>query len=515
MFQIGRPLTVVVAEGEYRLAEVGALHPAEGAGPADLPVAAFVPACPLRSLGSIEFRNDLGLEYAYVAGAMAGGISSVEMVETLGRAGMLGIFGAGGLTPDEVEKAVDRLSRSLGHRPWGANLIHSPGEPELEAAVADLYLRRGVRLVEASAYMDLTLPLVRYRVAGLHRDPSGRVVAPNRVIAKASRVEVAARFFSPPPERFLRELRNSGFITDEQAGLAAAVPMAQDLTAEADSGGHTDNRPALTLLPIMLGLRDRMQAEHGYEQKLRVGAAGGIATPLSALAALAMGADYVLTGSINQAARESGASDAVREMLARAGPADVTMAPAADMFEMGVKVQVLKWGTMFPMRAARLYELYRTCGRLEDLPPAERENLEKNVFRLPLDRVWEETRAYFQVRDRRQVERAETDPKHKMALVFRWYLGQAAHWAVQGLPERKMDYQVYCGPAMGAFNEWAAGSHLADWRNRRVVELAMNILYGAAVHTRFYHLRLQGVALPPEMTGVRPLSLEQIEELTR
>ena len=29
------------------------------------------------------------------------------------------------------------------------------------------------------------------------------------------------------------------------------------------------------------------------------------------------------------------------------------MAPAADMFEMGVKLQVLKRGTMFPMRAAQ------------------------------------------------------------------------------------------------------------------------------------------------------------------
>ncbi len=56
------------------------------------------------------------------------------------------------------------------------------------------------------------------------------------------------------------------------------------------------------------------------------------------------------------------------------------MAPAADMFEMGVKVQVLKRGTMFAMRAAKLYELYRAHARLEDLPAAERA-LEKNLFR--------------------------------------------------------------------------------------------------------------------------------------
>jgi len=82
--------------------------------------------------------------------------------------------------------------------------------------------------------------------------------------------------------------------------------------------------------------------------------AGGISTPASALAAFSMGAAYILTGSINQCSVEAGTSDVVREMLTRAGQADVIMAPAADMFEMGVKVQVLKWGTMFAMRAARL-----------------------------------------------------------------------------------------------------------------------------------------------------------------
>ena len=65
-----------------------------------------------------------------------------------------------------------------------------------------------------------------------------------------------------------------------------------------------------------------------------------------------MGAAFVVTGSVNQACIESGSSDIVRKMLAEASQADVTMAPAADMFEMGVKVQVLKRGTMFAMRGA-------------------------------------------------------------------------------------------------------------------------------------------------------------------
>src|SRR5205823_7910494 len=135
----------------------------------------------------------------------------------------------------------------------------------------------------------------------------------------------------------------------------------------------------------------------------------------SVAAAFAMGAAYVVTGSVNQACVESGSSDAVRKMLAEAGQADVAMAPAADMFEMGVKVQVLKRGTMFPMRAAKLYELYRAYPSLEAIPATERTQLEKNVFRMGLADVWQQTEDFFRGRDPGQIERAAKDAKHRMA----------------------------------------------------------------------------------------------------
>ncbi len=141
--------------------------------------------------------------------------------------------------------------------------------------------------------------------------------------------------------------------------------MCDALTVEADSGGHTDNRPLVCLLPAMLALRDELQAKHGYDQLVRVGGGGGIGTPAAALAAFMLGADYVVTGSVNQACVEAGASAHTEGLLAKAGQADVMMAPSADMFEMGVKVQVLKRGTLFPVRAQKLYELYKAYDSLE------------------------------------------------------------------------------------------------------------------------------------------------------
>ena len=356
---------------------------------------AFVPAFRLEHLGDVTFCADHRLRYPYFAGAMANGIGSVRIVEAMSRAGLLAFFGAAGLSLPTVESAIDQLTRSLPNSPYGFNLIHSPNEPNLETAVADLYIRRRIRLVEASAYLGLTLPLVRYRVHGIHRDQAGRIITPNCVIAKVSRVEIASQFFAPPPAALLRQLVATGDITPENAELAAHIPVAQDVTAEADSAGHTDNRPALTLLPTLVALRDRLQEQYDYAEPLRVGAAGGISTPAAAAAAFTMGAAYIVSGSVNQACVESGSSDTVRQMLAEAQQADTIMAPAADMFEMGVKVQVLKRGTMFAMRAAKLFELYRTCGSLENLPLADRLTLEKTVFRASLDEVWSQTLRVF------------------------------------------------------------------------------------------------------------------------
>jgi len=508
---VRRPLFLVQNEGAMvaELGGVGSLGAGFGSG---LPLAGYSPPCPPENLGDSSFCSELGIRFPYLGGSMAKGISSAAIAEELGRAGMLGFFGAAGLPLSQVEEAADRLFASLGSIPYGFNLIHSPHEPDLERELAELYIRKGVRVIEASAFLALTLPLVRYRVHGIRRGANGSIETPNRIIAKVSREELAAKFFAPAPEKLLRELVESGSITPEQAELAALVPLAQEVTAEADSGGHTDNRPALALFPTINSLAARLQRQYGYQCKLRVGLAGGISTPASAAAAFAMGAAYIMTGSVNQSCVESGTSDAVRTLLSVTRQADVSMAPAADMFEMGVTVQVLKRGTMFPMRAAKLYEIYRAHQSLDEIPAAEREKLEKTMFQAPLAQIWRDTRAYFLSRDPSQVERSERDPKHLMALVFRWYLGQAAHWAKDGSDSRRMDYQVWCGPSMGAFNEWAAGSCLEAPEKREVVKVALNILHGAAQLNRANFLRSQGIDLPQDAVATEPLEIAHIKE---
>ena len=257
----------------------------------------------------------------------------------------------------------------------------------------------------------------------------------------------------------------------------------------------------------MVDLRNQIASTRGYPRPIRVGAAGGLGTPGAVAAAFALGASYVLTGSVNQACVESGLDADGRQMLAQAGLADVVMAPAADMFELGVEVQVLKRGTFFGVRAKKLYELYRGYDSLDALPAGEKLRLEKDILRVSIADAWRDTCKFWQERDPREVAKAEADPKHKMALVFRSYLGQASGWAIAGVRDRRLDYQIWCGPAMGAFNAWSAGSFLSEPENRSVVQVARNLLEGAAAVTRAHQLRSFGVPIPPAAFDFRPRPL--------
>ncbi len=121
-----------------------------------------------------------------------------------------------------------------------------------------------------------------------------------------------------------------------------------------------------------------------------------------------------------------------------------------------------------------------------------------------MEEVWRDTRRFFEARDPREIARAEKEPRHRMALVFRSYLGLSSRWAITGEPTRLTDYQIWCGPAIGAFNRWAAGSPLAEPERRTVVQIALNLLEGAAMVTRAHQLRSYGVAVPGEAFAPRP-----------
>ncbi|MGW5564345.1 ACP S-malonyltransferase [Streptomyces tendae] len=449
-----------------------------GSGPAAAGPAGVAP----ERLGSAAFRADYGVRYAYLAGSMYKGIASTDLVARMARAGLLGYFGTGGLRTERIEAAIATLRAELGpDGGFGMNLLHALHDPPLEEATVRLFLRHRVRFVEASGFTQPTRALVLYRLSGAHRDGTGRAVAPNRLLAKVSRPEVATAFMEPPPQTLVRGLLAEGLLTAAEAEAGRALPLAGEVCAEADSAGHTDAAVAYTLMPATTGLRDRIVAERGYPDGIRVGAAGGLGAPESLAAAFVLGADFVVTGSVNQCTPQAGTSDAVKDLLAQADVQDTGYAPAGDMFEIGARVQVLRRGTLFAARANKLYQAYRQYDGLEAIDAKLRRTIEDGWFHRELEQVWKETREYYLRAGRPQeVERAEQDPRHRMALVFRWYFVHSTRMAMRGDPAERVNYQIHTGPAIGAFNRFAAGTALADWRNRHVDAVAEALMAGAA-----------------------------------
>jgi len=435
-----------------------------------------------KSLGSSEFKKDYNVKYAYVSGSMYRGIASSQLVIQMGKAGMLSFLGTGGLSLKEIKNSLSVIQGSLKEsETFGVNILFQPSEPWIEEEQVDLYLKEGIRYAEASAYMQgLSLALLRYRLTGAKKNSDGTVYLHNKILAKVSRPEVAAVFLSPPPEELVQKLLDQNKITAAEADIAAFVPVADDICVEADSGGHTDQGVAFVLLPAIIQLRNEMVKKYHYDKNIRVGAAGGIGLAESAAAAFLMGADFILTGSINQCTVESGTSEQVKDMLQDMNIQDTEYAPAGDMFEIGAKVQVLKKGVFFPARASALYELYRRYHSLDEIDKETRQKIEVRYLKKTFEEVYEDTKVYFMARNPDVIKQAEKNPKHKMALVFKWYFVHTNELALTGALEHKVDFQIQTGPALGAFNQFVKGTKLESWHNRHVQEIALLLLEGAA-----------------------------------
>ncbi len=433
-------------------------------------------------LGCASFREAYGLRYAYLAGSMFRGISSTDLVTRMANAGLMGFFGTGGLPVAEVAAAIDRLEAALGqHGRFGLNLMPDLRHPEREEALVDLFLDRDVRCVEAAAYTTITPAMVRLRLRGAYRDGRGRPVSPRRVIAKVSRPEVAQAFMRPPPPNIVAKLLAAGRLTEREASIAAELSVCEDICVEADSAGHTDGGVAFTLIPTFARLRDEIVREYGRAVDIRVGASGGLGAPEAVAAAFVLGADFVMTGSVNQCTVEAGTSRLVKEMLSDVDVQDTTYAPAGDMFELGARVQVMRKGTLFAARANKLYQLYRTFDSIESIDARTRGSVSESCFGRPLEEVWLQVRQHRLDRGHLdEISRADASGKHRMALVFRQYFIDSTMTALAGTTANKVNFQIHCGPAMGAFNRFAAESPLRDWSDRHPDAIAEALMSGAA-----------------------------------
>ena len=317
----------------------------------------------------------------------------------------------------------------------------------------DIFLRHEVPCVSASAFVRLTPGLIRYRYAG-----SAERGGPRTVFAKCSHPSVAERFSAPASARLLGKLVQDGGISAADAELASRFPVADAITIEGDSGGHTDRRPLAVILPTIAAAVAGIQQQHNYSMPIWIGAAGGLACPYSIRAAMALGADYVVLGSVHQSLLEAGTSTMVKH-ASTAAITDCGFGAAPDMFEQGSQVQVLTKRTLYANRSQKLYRFYQRYDSLEAMDSSERQQLEKMIFQLPIEVVEAETKDFWQSHYPKMWERAEAEPAQIGLCCAGTSVNQVA--GRRGIAERQRDFQIWCGPAIGR-RQWSANVGLAE-----------------------------------------------------
>ncbi len=429
----------------------------------------------LEAFTNKEFMEDYGVLYPYVIGGMYHGISSVDMVVRAAKTGFLAFFGTGGLSMDDIRLAVKTI-QSQASRGAGFNFTPNYFDEDYNEKMIDLFIEHQVSVVEASGFIRMLPALVRYRLHSLREDNHGRIIVKNKVIAKLSRPEIAELFMNPAPKGMVSKLLSEQKITESEAKLAERIPMADDICVEQDSGGHTDQGSAFVLLPTLKRMVMKCCEQYHYDKKIRVGLGGGIGTPEAMATAFFMGAQFVVTGSINQCTVEAGISDLSKELLAEANIQDTEYAPAGDMFEIGAKVQVLKKGVFFPARANRLYEAYKFYDSIQNFDSKLRNQIEKFYFEKSLEQVYEEVKQHYITKNPGEIDRAEKNEKYKMALILKQYFRYATNAAIEGNESKKANFQILCGSSMGAFNQWISSTAYSDFKKRHVDEIGLRLI---------------------------------------
>lgn len=261
-----------------------------------------------------QFQNEatrrLGVEHPIIQGPFGGGLSTALLAAAVANLGGLGSFGAHMLSPERIGGIADEI-RALTDKPFALNLWvsdHDEGGDRIHAATYD----RAWRLFE---------PYFReLGVAKPEPEERGHPRYDEQIDALLEARPPAFSFvFGIPSRAVLNECRRRGIIT-----IGAATSIAEALALEdaqvdlivatgAEAGGHRPSFLARAEESLMgtFALVQLVSAR----VKTPVIAAGGIADARGMRAAFALGAQAVQIGTAFLACRESGTTDAHRDVL--------------------------------------------------------------------------------------------------------------------------------------------------------------------------------------------------------
>ena len=270
---------------------------------------------------SNEMTERLKIKYPIIQAPMAGGVTTVELVAAVSRAGGLGMIGAGYMKPEQMRNQI-REVKKLTSKPFGVNLfvpnVFEVSVDEIQAANQLLNpLRKGLNLppkefVEVPGFEQLS-EAFRQQVQ----------------VVREESVPVCSFTFGIPSYEVIEELKQANILlagtatTVEEAIVNEKRGMDMVVIQGSEAGGHRGNflqkndESSVGLMSLIPQAADHVS--------IPVIAAGGIMDGRGVMAAICLGAMGVQMGTAFLTCEESGALNVHKEAVLQAKESETVL----------------------------------------------------------------------------------------------------------------------------------------------------------------------------------------------
>ena len=273
--------------------------------------------------------NDVGIEAPIFAFTHCR-----DVVVAVSKAGGLGVLGAGFMGVDQLRKELDWIDVHIGDRPYGVDVVIPQNyvgrdeedltEQELEDKLWAMVPNEHFALAEKLLTEHGVPPWPetgRPRIFGWTRQT---VMPCLEEALTRPKCRLITNALGTPPADIIRQVKDSGRLIGALCGKRKQAIQHRDAGLDfvvaqgTEGGGHTGEVGSMVLRPDIID----------SVSPLPVLAAGGIGNGRQMLAAMAMGAAGVWTGSLWLTVEEAHAQPAQKESLLKAGVDDTVRTKA-------------------------------------------------------------------------------------------------------------------------------------------------------------------------------------------
>lgn len=249
-----------------------------------------------------------------------------DVVAAVSKAGGLGVLGAVGFSPEQLEVELDWIDEHVDGKPYGVDTVMPQKKVDLEGQSGEAMLAEIRSLIDANHWRYVDELMERFELPALPEDDQPHGVlgwtdefARRHVeIALGHPIKLIANALGSPPKAVIDQAHEHGVLVAALAGKAQHAQRHVNngvdiIVAQGyEAGGHTGEVATMVLIPEVVDA----------VAPTPVLAAGGIGSGRQIAAALSLGAQGVWLGSLWLTTAESGSSPAVLEAYLDATSSD-------------------------------------------------------------------------------------------------------------------------------------------------------------------------------------------------